>query len=256
LVIPANKQNIHFQGEDLVGTVLTYDDYHAKKDSAGNDIGTTGSASIHVYASGFSAENMTFENSAGPRVGQAVAVWTRGDWASFKNCRFIGNIDTLYTEGGGSHQYFKDCYIEGTGDFIFGAATAWFQNCTILCKTGGALTAASTLQNEKFGYVFKDCKIMGSPGTTAKYVLGRPWRPYAKTVFINCELGDEIKPDGWDNWANVANEATAYYAEYKNKGPGFSPTTRVKWAHQLTDDEVKEYTIANVLKGWDPEKKK
>lgn len=256
LTVPANKQNVHFIGEDKIGTILSYDDFHAKKDSAGKEIGTTGSASIHIYGNGFSAENITFQNTAGPTAGQAVAVWVAGDQASFKNCRFLGDLDTLYTQGYGSHQYYKDCYIEGTGDFIFGASTVWFQHCEIYCKTGGSVTAASTPDTEKYGYVFKDCRIGGKPGTTGKYFLGRPWRPYAKTVFINCELGDQIKSIGWDYWSDVKNQTTAYYAEYKNTGPGFMPGQWAGWTHQLTDDEVKTYTISNVLKGWDPEKSK
>lgn len=254
LTVPANKQNLHFVGEDKNATILSYDDYHAKKDSAGKEIGTSGSASIHIYGNGFSAENITFQNTAGPTAGQAVAVWVAGDNVSFKNCRFLGNQDTLYTNGYGSHQYYKDCYIEGTVDFIFGASTAWFQNCDIYCKTAGCVTAASTPDSVKFGYVFKDCKIEGSSAAIGRYFLGRPWRPYAKVVFINCDLGNQIRSDGWDNWNNVKNEATAYYAEYKNKGPGFAPDKRVGWAHQLTDEEAKDYTINNALKGWNPEK--
>lgn len=135
LTVPANKQNLHFVGEDKNSTILSYDDYHAKKDSAGKEIGTSGSASIHIYGNGFSAENITFQNTAGLTAGQAVAVWVAGDNVFFKNCRFLGNQDTLYTYGYGSHQFYKDCYIEGTVDFIFGASTAWFQNCDIYCKT-------------------------------------------------------------------------------------------------------------------------
>jgi len=255
LVVPANKQNLHFVGEDKIATILSYDDFHTRKDSSGKEIGTSGSASIHIYGNGFSAENITFQNTAGPAAGQAVAVWVAGDRVAFKNCRFLGNQDTLYTNGYGSHQFYEDCYIEGTVDFIFGASTAWFQNCEIYCKTAGCITAASTPDTVKYGYVFKDCNIGGNASATGRYFLGRPWRPHAKVVFINCTLGDQIKPAGWDYWGDVKNQTTAYYAEYKNKGPGFTPDQRVSWTHQLTKEEAKSYTIDNALKGWHPEKK-
>jgi len=250
LYVPANKINVKFIGEDKMNTILTYDDYHARKDSTGKEIGTSGSASIHIYGAGFTAENLTFQNSAGP-VGQAVAVWVAGDKAYFKNCRFLGFQDTLYTYGYGSRQLYEDCYIEGTVDFIFGASTAWFQNCEINCKRGGYVTAASTPDTVKYGYVFMNCKI-GGDAAPQTYDLGRPWRPYSSVVYINCELGPQIKTEGWDFWGNVKNQSTVRYAEYKNKGEGFTPDKRVSWSRQLTDEEVKNYTKKIVLKGWEP----
>ena len=250
LNVPPSKHNIKMIGEDRDSTILTYDDYHSRKDSAGNEIGTSGSASIHIYGEGFSAENITFQNSAGP-VGQAVAVLAGGDKSYFKNCRFLGFQDTLYTHGNGL-QLYVDCYIEGTVDFIFGTGTAWFQNCVIYCKRGGYITAALTDENAKYGYVFKNCTITGKAAAQT-YFLGRPWKPYAKVVYISCTLGPQIKPEGWDFWGDISKQSTAYYAEYKNSGVGFTPAQRVAWSHQLTDEEVKNYTLANVLAGWNPE---
>jgi pectinesterase len=258
LILPATKLHVQMVGEDKNKTIITYDDYHSRKDSTGKEIGTSGSASFYSYGSDFSAENLTFENSAGLSAGQAVAVWVAGDRSAFKNCRFLGFQDTLYTFGPGSRQLYLDCYIEGTVDFIFGAATAWFQNCTIYCKKGGYVTAASTPNGAAYGYVFKDCKITGD-APDGSFYLGRPWRPYAKVVYINCDLGSHIIPAGWDFWRNEANKATAYYAEYKNTGAGFKPNERVSWSHQLSDDEVMQYTLKNVLGGndnWDPLKDK
>lgn len=258
LVLPATKLHVQMVGEDKNKTIITYDDYHARKDSAGKEMGTSGSASFYIYGSDFTAENLTFENSAGLTAGQAVAVWVAGDRSVFKNCRFLGFQDTLYTFGPGSRQFYLDCYIEGTVDFIFGAATAWFQNCTIYCKKGGYVTAASTPKGTAYGYVFKDCKITGDAPDESFY-LGRPWRPYAKVVYINCGLGAQIMPIGWDYWRNEANKSTAYYAEYKNTGAGFKPAERVSWSHQLSDDEAKQYTLKNVLGGqdnWNPLKDK
>lgn len=254
LILPASKTEVKFIGEDAKNTILTYDDYAAKKDSTGKNIGTSGSASFYIYGAGFTAENITFENSAGP-VGQAVAVWVGADRVTFINCRFLGFQDTLYTFGRGSRQYYKNCYIEGTTDYIFGASTSVFEACELYCKKGGAyVTAASTLDTTQYGYVFIKCKITGDAPDNS-YALGRPWRPYAKVVYLQCSLGKMIRPEGWDNWRNPENEKTAYYAEYKNTGPGYKPEQRVAWSHQLTDDEAKQYNLAQLLKGWVPPSK-
>ncbi|MFC5282066.1 pectinesterase family protein [Pedobacter alpinus] len=248
IVVSVTKKNVKFIGEHKNKTILTYDNFAGTLNDLGKSLGTSGSSSIYIYSEGFSAENITFENSAGP-VGQAVAVWVAGDKAHFKNCSFLGFQDTLYTYGAGSRQFYEDCYIEGTTDFIFGPATALFKNCEIFCKKGGQfITAASTPEKSKFGYVFLDCKITGDEGIS--YYLGRPWRPYAKVVYINCEMPAFIKPEGWDFWRKEANKSTAFYAEYKNKGLGFTPDKRVDWSHQLTDEEVKSYTKDAILSGW------
>jgi pectinesterase len=250
LVLAASKKNVKFIGESLNETILTYDDYAQKKNIFGEEKGTSGSSSFYIYGEGFSAENITFENSSGP-VGQAVAVWAGGDKLIFTNCRFLGFQDTLYTYGGNNRQYYKNCYIEGTVDFIFGASTAWFESCTIFCKKAGYITAASTADTTKFGYVFNKCKIKGDAPANSFY-LGRPWRPYAKVAYLNCELPDFICPEGWNNWGKESNEETAYYAEYKSVGKGADPKNRVNWSHQLTDNEYKDYILENVFRGWDP----
>ncbi len=253
LVLAASKKNVKFIGESLNETILTYDDYAQKKNTFGEEKGTSGSSSFYIYGEGFSAENITFENSSGP-VGQAVAVWAGGDKLIFINCRFLGFQDTLYTYGGGNRQYYKNCYIEGTVDFIFGASTAWFESCTIFCKKAGYITAASTADTTKFGYVLNKCKIKGDAPANSFY-LGRPWRPYAKVAYLNCELPGFIRPEGWNNWGKESNEKTAYYAEYKSTGKGADPKNRTNWSHQLTDNEYKDYILENVFRGWHPEAK-
>jgi pectinesterase len=251
LVLPFTKTHITLTADGNKSVIITYDDFASKKDAAGKDIGTSGSSSFYIYGAFFKAENLTFQNSSGP-VGQAVAVWVGGDKAVFYNCRFLGFQDTLYTHSSITGQYYKDCYIEGTTDFIFGAATAWFEHCEIYCKSGGRyITAASTPDSVKYGYIFNKCTITGdSPDDS--YYLGRPWRPYAKTVFINCYLSAAIKAEGWAVWHNKDDLKTTYYAEYKNNGKGFVPAGRVSWSYQLTNNEVKQYQIKNVLKGWNP----
>ena len=253
LTLAAGKNEVHLVGTDATQTVLTFDDYNQRIDpNTGKNIGTSGSGSIHIYGNGFSARNITFENSAGP-VGQAVAAWVSGDRASFVDCRFLGFQDTLYTFGFGSRQYYKKCYIEGTVDFIFGSSTAWFEDCTIFGKRGGFFTAASTPDTTRYGYVFKNCKLTGD-APAGSFFLGRPWRPYAKTVFLDCSLGALVKPEGWDEWGKESNKQTSYYAEYQSAGPGAAPKSRVAWSHQLTAQEAKQYTRDQVLRGWQPGK--
>jgi pectinesterase len=239
-------------GENPLTTIISFDDYSGK-----GDINTFTSWTFRVMGDDFYAENITFENSAGP-VGQAVAMHVEGDRVTFRNCRFIGNQDTIYTGGERSRQYFVDCYIEGTTDFIFGAATAVLENCVVHSKKNSYVTAASTTQGKAYGYVFLNCKLTASADATKVY-LGRPWRNFAKTVFINCELGNHILPEGWHNWNKPEAEATVLYAEYKSRGAGASPTTRVAWSKQLSDNEVMEYDPPHILSGpdnWNPAKLK
>ncbi|MBD0366375.1 MAG: alpha/beta hydrolase fold domain-containing protein [Flavisolibacter sp.] len=250
LVLAESKAMIKLIGESVDSTVLTYDDWAQKKNIFGEEKGTSGSAGFYIYGPDFSAENITFQNTAGP-IGQAVAVLVAGDRAQFRNCKFLGFQDTLYTWGRESRQYYKHCYIEGTVDFIFGSSTAVFDSCTIFGKRRGFFTAASTPENKRFGYVFLNCHITGD-ATPASFYLGRPWRPFAKTVFLNCRMDKIVAPEGWNNWDNPANEKTAYYAEYKNYGEGAAANTRVPWSHQLTDEEAKQYTLQNIFNDWNP----
>jgi Pectin methylesterase len=195
LTLPENKINVTFIGENAGKTILTYDDYASKPNAEGKNMGTTGSSSFFVNGDGFRAENITFENSSGP-VGQAVAVRIEGDRVSFFNCRFLGFQDTLYPHGEKSREYFKNCYIEGTVDFIFGFATVFFEDCHLFCKQKGYVTAASTPEGKPFGFAFKHCKIDGSAEAGA-FCLGRPWRPFAKVLFMECEISNVIKAKGW-----------------------------------------------------------
>jgi pectinesterase len=169
------------------------------------------------------------------------------------NCRLLVNQDTLYVGIDSSRQFYKDCHIEGTTDFIFGPATVVFQNCTIKSLSNSYITAASTTPRQAYGLVFFDCTLTAD--TAAKKVLlGRPWRPHARTVFINTDMGEHISATGWDNWRNPENEKTAFYAEYNSKGPGANPKGRAAWSHQLTKKEAKVYTLGNIFGDWSPEK--
>ncbi len=249
IVIPASKINLSLTGED--GAILSYDDYADKPNRFGEKTGTSGSASCYIYAPDFYAENITFENTTGP-VGQAVACFVSADRVYFKNCRFLGWQDTLYTYGKGCRQYYEDCYIEGTVDFIFGWSTAVFNRCHIHNKTKGYVTAPSTDQGQKYGYVFYDCRLTASEGVTDVY-LSRPWRPYAQAVFVRCDLGGHILPAGWDNWGKKEAERTVFYAEYQSRGAGAAPQARASFSHQL--HSLEGFAMEDVLAGtdgWNP----
>lgn len=258
IIIPETKGAIVLEGENPANTIITYDDFASKKNQGGKEIGTTGSSTIFIYSNDFTAKNISFENSSG-KVGQAVAVLTTGDRIAFDNCRFLGNQDTLYLKGTQdledksrpSRNYFKNCYIEGTTDYIFGAGTAVFENCTIYSKESASyVTAASTPQGHPFGFVFIRSKIVGNAAQNSVY-LGRPWRPFAKTVYINCEMNATIKPEGWHNWSKPDAEKRTFYGEFNSKGTGANASKRVSWSHQLTLEEQKKYTADSILKGND-----
>lgn len=234
--------NISLIGESKENTIITYDDYFNKVGLGKNS--TFYTYTMLVEANDFVLKNITVENASGD-VGQAVALSIFSDRVAVIDCRILGNQDTLYASGIGK-QYYKNCYIEGTTDFIFGSATAYFDNCQIHSKKDSYITAASTPKDASYGYVFKDCNLT-SNATTTKVFLGRPWRIYAKTVFINCKLGNHILPDGWHNWSKPDAEKTTFYAEYSSVGEGSSSDKRVSWSHQLSKSQAKKYTVKNCL---------
>lgn len=241
VVIPSWVKNVQLVGESPEGTVITYDD-HANIDK----MGTFRTYTLKVEGSDITFKDLTIENNAAP-LGQAVALHTEGDRLMFIGCRLLGNQDTVYTGSEGTRLLFTNCYIEGTTDFIFGPSTALFERCVIHSKRNSYITAASTPANMEFGYVFKNCKLTAAPNVTKVY-LGRPWRPYAATVFINCEFGSHIRPEGWHNWKKAENEKTARYAEFGNTGEGADTSRRVKWARQLSSKEALKYNPQNIFK--------
>jgi pectin methylesterase-like acyl-CoA thioesterase len=250
IVVPQWLQNIEILGEDRDATVITYDD-HANIPTPGKayaKMGTFRSYTLKVEANAITFKNITIENNA-PRMGQAVALHTEGDRLLFVNCRLLGNQDTVYTGMPGTRLYFQDCYIEGTTDFIFGPSTAWFEHCDIYCKINSYITAASTPKESKFGYVFNNCTVTCGNGCEKMY-LGRPWRDYGYTLFMNCQLPSQIRPEGWHHWREEAKQTARYY-EYNNSGDGAGTAQRVAWSRQLTKKEAKEVTRENVFQGDD-----
>ncbi|HEY6062980.1 MAG TPA: pectinesterase family protein, partial [Chitinophagaceae bacterium] len=214
LLLDSTKNFVTLIGEDKFSTILTYDDHTGKVSQKGDSINTRTSWSCKINADDFAAEDLTFQNDAGFTAGQAVAVESDGDKAIFNNCRFLGNQDVLFTNSDKSRQYYKNCYIEGTTDFIFGSATVWFEQCHIHSKKNSHVTAASTPQEKRFGYVFNDCILTGDT-SLHNVSLGRPWRPNAAVVYMHCYIGPHIREEGWSNWNNTDNYKTARYAEYR-----------------------------------------
>lgn len=248
VIVPSWVENIDIIGEDRDKTIITYDD-HANI----NKMGTFHTYTVKVEGSDITFKNLTIENNAA-QLGQAVALHTEGDRLKFINCRILGNQDTIYTGAKFTRLYFKDCYIDGTTDFIFGPSTALFEDCIIHSKRNSYVTAASTPKEAKYGYVFKHCKLTAEPGVDKVY-LGRPWRPYAYTLFIECELGKHIVLAGWHNWGKQSNEETARYMEYKNTGEGANASERVAWSKQLTKKEAEAVTVDAIFRtqsDWNP----
>jgi pectinesterase len=249
LAVLSGNTQITIIGESVDKTIITFGDYFDKINRGRNS--TFYTATLKVEASDFRLENMTVENSAGP-VGQALALNVEGDRCVFVNCRFLGNQDTVYAAGKYSRQYFYNCYIEGTTDFIFGEATAVFEQCSLHAKINSFLTAASTTEGKPFGFVFLNCKI--TAGSEAnKVFLGRPWRSFAKVAFLNCEMGPFIIPEGWDNWSKAENEKTTQFAEYKNTGTGADIGSRVGWSVKLSDEQALKFNKENIFAplGWE-----
>ena len=245
IIIPQWLQNIEIVGEDRDATIITYDDHaNIKTNDRPQGMGTFRTFTLKIEGNDITLRNITIENNAA-RLGQAVALHTQGDRLTFVNCRFLGNQDTVYTGNAGCRHYFDHCYIEGTTDFIFGPATAWFEQCDIYCKANSYITAASTPQDQPFGYVFNRCTVRTAPEVTKLY-LGRPWRDYGYTLFMHCQLPAAVTPEGWHRW-EPQREQTARYAEYENTGEGAVTQNRVFWSRQLNKKEARQVTLESVF---------
>ena len=284
-----SRPNVTLQGEGNASedTVIVYGDGAFDDMPEGEKRGTFRTATVRVDAQDFHAHNISFQNDAGPgyKAGQALALYVDGDRAIFENCRMLGSQDTLFTaplpeqefQPGGfkgpgefkprtmTRQYYKSCYIEGDVDFIFGSAVCYFEDCTIFSRARedlknkttesgetpihGYVTAASTPESAKYGYVFNDCRLESDCPKASVY-LGRPWREFAKTVFLNCYLGEHIHPEGWQDWNKTHGHF--YYGEFNSFGPGANPASRVDYAHQLTEADLAAHAPEIVLDGWRP----
>lgn len=265
--IPSNKPFIQLIGESVAKTIISWDDFSGKPIPGGGNYGTSNSATLVINANDFSMVNITVENTTGDAP-QALAINVNADRASFLNCRFLGGQDTVLTNGDGKKNFFKNCYIDGVVDFIFGGNRAVFDSCIIYAKTrkdnlsGSYITAANTTKAEPYGMVFRDCYLPANQGVT-RYVLGRPWQnatgstdKYNKTVFLNSTYGANIvQPAGWSTWDAGTITSQITYAEYKSKNTDNSAADisgRVAWSKQLSDAEAAVYNNTNLFAGWDP----
>jgi len=255
LYVQREKRYVQLIGDDPEKTVITYDLYAALPGLDGRDMGTFRTATAVIDADDFTAENITFENTAGLRTGgggQAMAIRVDGDRVVFRRCHFLGWEDTVFLNRG--RHYFAACYIAGQIDFIFGGAEAYFENCRLHCLGTGYLTAASTPKEQRFGFVFSHCHITGANPETKTY-LGRPWRSYGSVIFLDTEMSTVVRPEGWFNWGLPEREKTSRFAEFGSTGPGANMATRVSWTRPLTEAQARSVTVAKVLAGpdaWDP----
>lgn len=258
ITVSASKTNLFMRGESREGAVIVYDDSVSKLKPNGEKMTTYETSTFTVLANDFHAEDLTIANSASrlERAGQAVALEAAGDRAIFRNVAILGHQDTLYTPGDG-RQLYDRCYIEGTVDFVFGSATAVFKECELhnLNRHNGYVTAASTGIAQAYGYVLLQCRLTSS--TSAETVsLGRPWKPYGSTIFVNTWMDRHIRPAGWDNWRDPSKEITSRYAEFGSTGPGALQADRVGWAKVLTEQAASTLSVSSVLAGddgWNPE---
>lgn len=253
VLIPTWKPFIHLVGESKDSTIIDFDDYSglARSDSFRkiDKISTYNSYTMLVQSNEVKIENLTISNSAGP-VGQAVALHLEGNHIQVINCVISGWQDTFFLGKEGTLNYIKDCTISGSTDFIFGAATAFFENCDIVSVRDSYITAASTTSRTPIGFVFYQCQLRPKDDSVKKVFLGRPWRPYAKTYFIDCEFGAHIVAEGWHAWNTDVmfpdKTKTVDYREYVNHGPGATHlqerpdwvTTYKKYKNQFSQKKV------------------
>lgn len=248
--VQREKRFITLVGEDAGKTVLMYDLYAGLPGLDEKPIGMFRTPTLTVDADDFTLENMTVENFAGTK-GPAIALRADGDRVIFRRCHFLGWQNVVLANRG--RQFFQDCVIRGALDLVFGGATAFFEHCEIQIAGAGAIAAASTPDTQAHGFVFSYCKINGAG--EAQTFLGRPWRDYAKTVFLNTEMPAVVQPAGWDNGRRPRAEKTVVFAEFKSTGPGGAATVRAPWSKQLTEAEAAKYSMENVLGGpdnWNP----
>ena len=253
LVVNEKKTFVILRGEDKVvaRTLLTFNRFAGMNDpdAPGNKLGPNGSETAVIQPDNFIAENITFENSSGADA-PAVAMRAMGDRQIFRNCRFLGWQDTLWVDG--KRAYFTKCYAEGRVDFVFGRGTAVFENCHLHATDGGCISASGTDPAVPFGLVFLRCKVTCAEDRS---FLGSPWDHGAATAFIECELGPNLRPEGWKDWGGTDHHKTARFVEYRNTGPGADISKRPAWTRQLGDEEAKNYTVENILggeDGWEP----
>ncbi|KAJ7532259.1 hypothetical protein O6H91_14G080100 [Diphasiastrum complanatum] len=250
IYVPKTKNLITLRGQRAECTILVWTntatciEHHQASRVIGT--GTFGCGTVIVEGEDFIAEQITFENASLKGSGQAVAIRITADRCAFYGCRFLGWQDTAYLHYG--RHYFRDCYLEGSCDFIFGNATVFLEYCHIHCKSNGFITAQQRRSaTESTGFVFLRCTITGIESSSPYMYLGRPWAPYARVIFAYTWMDKCIKPAGWNNWNNPENEKSAEFFEYRCSGPGSRLSERVNWAYQLGDAEAEPFLSTHFI---------
>jgi pectinesterase len=249
--VQREKHHVVLEGASATTTKLTFS---LNADAIGPDgrkISTFRTPTLQIDADDFRVVNLAVENAAGPG-SQALALRVDGDRVTFRDCHFIGWQDTIFLNR--NRQYFERCRIDGAVDFIFGGSTAYFNDCEIVCVGGGYITAASTPREQAFGFVFDRCTIRGADASVRTF-LGRPWRVYAATIFLNCDLGPVIREEGWNDWSKPAAHSTMRYATSNNRGSGAQTSHWPAWVRQLSAGDASAITRQAVLggaDGWSP----
>ncbi len=271
--IDIRHKNITLEGQSRENTIITYDDYAFKKTSDGDDYGTFRTYTINTASDNITFKNLTIKNTAGigEKVGQAVALSLCAKNSQVINCTITAYQDTIFMSPfppspiiKGSFKgdndrtpelhhknYFENCYVSGDIDFIFGGGVAYFNECEIYSNdldrdVNGYVTAPSTYEGFKYGFVFDKCKFTSDAKEETVY-LSRPWRNFAKAVFLNCDFGKHIKREGFHDWDKLDAHDTVFYAEYNCTGEGSDLTNRVDFAKTLTYEQSLEYTKEKVL---------
>ncbi|KAJ4977398.1 hypothetical protein NE237_002504 [Protea cynaroides] len=253
VMVPKTKPNITFQGQGFESTAISWND------TAYSSNGTFYSGSLQVFASNFVAKNISFMNVApipapGDIGAQAVAIRIAGDQSAFWGCGFFGAQDTLHDDRG--RHYFRECYIQGSIDFIFGNGRSLYENCKLISiakpvpvgskNINGAVTAhGKTFKDENTGFVFVNCFI----GGTGRIWLGRAWRPYSRVIFAYTTMTDIISPDGWNDFNDATRDQTVFYGEYNCSGTGANMTMRVPYAQRLNDTVASPFLNTSFIDG-------
>ncbi|KAL5699121.1 pectinesterase [Ranunculus cassubicifolius] len=249
VVVHKNKTNLIFQGKGYRNTIIEWND------TAKSAHGTGYSASVHILGTNFTAYNISFQNTSPRPDGgygeMAVAINVEADQAAFLGCGFFGFQDTLLDKFG--KHYYKDCFIDGATDFIWGNGRALFEECTLNVNAtkkkkgfSGIITAhARPSPEHNTGFSFVGCKIIGSGNAW----LGRAYRPYARVVFINTKMADVVSLEGWNDFRNRTNQGTVYFGEYNSTGPGANSTGRVPYSKQLSLKEMLPFSNISYIEG-------
>ncbi|KAJ4727714.1 Pectinesterase [Melia azedarach] len=254
--IPKNKKNLMMLGAGINRTIIT------GNRSVADGWTTFNSATFAVVAPNFVAVDITFRNTAGAIKHQAVALRSGADLSTFYRCSFEGYQDTLYPHS--LRQFYRECDIYGTIDFIFGNAAVVLQNCNIYARLPmsgqfNVITAQGrTDPNQNTGISIHNCTVraadeLASSNQTVQTYLGRPWKEYSRTVYMQSFLDGLLNPSGWSIWSGDFALSTLYYAEYGNTGPGSDTTNRVTWPgyHVINATDACNFTLSNFLLGDD-----